>query len=67
MLEQILFNRVKNSMENFSKDFDRWNIQKKKINGQKQKVFSLKELTDKITKENRHKKTAWGGPVGKEI
>jgi len=37
------------------------------IRPDKRRVFSLKELTDKITKENRHKETNWGDSVGKEI
>ncbi len=29
--------------------------------------YSLDELLDGITPRNRHKETAWGSPVGKEV
>jgi antitoxin MazE len=37
------------------------------IKPKKEKKYTLKELTDKITPENIHKEVESGGPVGKEV
>jgi len=37
------------------------------IKPKKEKEYTLKELTDKITSKNIHQEVDWGGPVGKEI
>ncbi len=58
-----LLNLKENSLVSFDYDKKQIVIKPEK----KKNVFTLKGLTDKITKDNLHEEIDWGKPVGKEV